>query len=241
MRQYNLCMNTAERHALLDNTVERIGRMANLTPRECACYIKLVRSAADIEGVEAVFQRMNERDDDEALDHLAEIRYGVLFRDLKFLARFEPMGLKGSDLMVERDQGSAFVEVKRYRPKAVDSIPEALGPGGTYQTYGGNPAYTQAQIEKDLLCKIRQIEPRNGVQHGILAIWSDRSSFENDVFTCAVRRVPPKEAKQNGLRFCIFGTDFVTVGVPKRFYCEVVSLPETPFRRWMEDIQGYLG
>jgi hypothetical protein len=93
---------------------------------------------------------------------------------------------------------------------------------------------------KDLSGKIRQIAPRNGVQHGILAVWSDRSSFEDDVFTCAVRRIPPNEAKQKGLRFCIFGSNFVTVGVPKRFYCEPVSLPETPFRRWMEDIQGDL-
>ena len=215
--------------------------MANLVSHGRDDFIKLVHCAADIEGVEAVFQRMNERDDDEALDHLAEIKYGVLFRDLGFFAEFEPTGIKGPDLMVERDQVSAFVEVKRYRPKEVDSVPESLGRGGTLPTYGGNPAYTQAQIEKDLLCKIRQIQPKNGVQHGILAVWSDRSSFENDVFECAVRRIPRKEAKQKGLRFCIFGSDFVTVGDPKRFYCETVSLPETPFRRWTEDIQGYLG
>ena len=233
-------MNAAEKQALLKKTVDRIGRMANLLSPERDYFIKLVHCAADIEGVEAVFQRINERDYDEALDHLAEIRYGVLFRGLRFFARFEPTGLKGPDLMVERDQVSAFVEVKRYRPKEVDSIPEALGRGGTLQPYGGNPAYAQAQIEKDLSGKIRQIAPRNGVQHGILAVWSDRSSFEDNVFTCAVRRIPPNEAKQKGLRFCIFGSNFVTVGVPKRFYCEPVSLPETPFRRWMEDIQGDL-
>lgn len=161
------------------------------------------------------FSAYDEREDDEALDHLAEIRYGVLFKDLRFFARFEPTGLKGPDLMVERDKVSAFVEVKRYRPKEVDSLPEALGRGGTLQTYGGNPAYTQAQIEKDLSRKIRQIAPRNGVQHGILAVWSDRSSFEDDVLTCAVRRIPSNEAKQKGNPVLYIRIEFRDRGCPQ--------------------------
>jgi len=234
-------MNAVEKQALLERTIDRVARMANLAFREPDHFISLVHRAAGIEGVEAVFQRMNKRDDDQALDHLAEIKYGLLFRDLRFLARFEPTGLEGPDLMVERDRVSAFVEVKHYRSKEADSIPETFDHGGTLLAYGGNPACTQGQIEKDLLCKIRQIEPKNGVQHGILAVWSDRSSFENDVFKGAVGRIPPKEAKQRGLRFCIFASDFVAADVPQRFYCEPVSLPEAPFRNWIEDIEGHLG
>jgi len=108
-------MNVAEKQGLFRETVDRIGRMANLASRERDYFITLVHRAADMGGVEAVFQRMNERNDDQALDHLVEIKYGVLFRSLRFLARFEPTGLKGPDLMVERDRVSAFVEVKHYR------------------------------------------------------------------------------------------------------------------------------
>ena len=229
-------MDTEERHRSLEKVVERIGRMANITLRERRYFVELVHRAADIAGVGAVFRRMIERNDAETLDHLAEIKYGVLLGDLGFLAQFEPTGTKGPDLLVARDGVAAFMEVKRYRPKEVDSIPESLGPGGTLPNYGGNTACTQAQIEKDLLGKIHQIEPRNGVQHGVLAVWSDRSSFENDVFTCAVRRISPK-ARQKSLRFCVFGSEFLAVG-PQRFFCEPASLPEKPFRSWMEDIEA---
>jgi hypothetical protein len=230
-------MSVAEKQALLKRAVERIGGMPKLTACERDYFVNMVCRAAGVEGVESVFQRINERDDDMVVDHLAEIRHGVLFQELGFLARFEPAGSKGPDLMVERGGVSAFVEVKRYRPKGGDAVPESLGQGATLSGYGGTPACTQARIEEDLLCKVRQIEPRNGVQHGILAIWSDRSSVEDDVFKCAIRRISPRQARQKGLRFCIFGSDWVTVGMGQRFYCEPVSLPEVPFRSWAEDIQ----
>ncbi len=59
-RGYNLrmSMNAAEKQALLKKTVDRIGRMANVLSSECDYFVKLVHCAADIEGVEAVFQRI---------------------------------------------------------------------------------------------------------------------------------------------------------------------------------------
>ena len=234
-------MNAAEKQALLKKTVERIRTMANLPFHACDYFITLVHRAADIEGVESVFKRINERDDDMALDHLMEIKYGVLFKDLGFLPRFEPTGSEGPDLMVERDGVSAFLEVKRYRPKEGEDIPESFGPHGTLRAYG-DPARAQARIAQDLLHKIHQIEPRNGVEHGILAVWSDREFFEDDEFECAVRQVSTTpEAKQKGLRFCIFGSCYVNVGLQQRFHCERVSLPATPFENWARDIEASLG
>jgi hypothetical protein len=136
--------------------------------------------------------------------------------------------------MVERDGLRAFVEVKRYRPKEGEDIPESCGPNGTIRKYG-DPLSTQVRIEKDLLSKLRQIEPRNGVKHGILAIWSDREFFEDVEFECAVRQIAPEAAKK-GVRFCMFGSDWVNPGSQRRFYGEPVSLPET-FKSWMEDLQ----
>jgi hypothetical protein len=93
----------------------------------------LVYQAADIEGVESVFQRIIERDDEMVLDHLVEIKYGLLFKGLGFRARFEPTGPKGPDLRVERDGVSAFVEVKRYRPKGEERIPDDWDHMGRYE------------------------------------------------------------------------------------------------------------
>lgn len=221
---------------MVEKTVERIRRMANLSSRDCDYFIRLVHRAADIEGVESVFERINQRDDEMALDHLMEIKYGVLFSDLGFLPRFEPTGSKGPDLLVERDGLSAFVEVKRYRPKEGEGIPESPGPHETLQKYG-NPALAQARIAQDLLDKIRQIEPRNGIEHGIIAVWSDRVFFEDVEFECAVRQIS-SQAEQKGLVFCIYGSLNVNIGHQQRFYCEPVGLLATPFERWMEELRG---
>lgn len=211
---------------LLKKTVERI-RSAKVAHRDY--FVQLVHRAADIEGVESVFQRIIERDDQTVLDHLMEIKYGVLFKEVRFRARFEPTGAKGPDLMVERDGVSAFLEVKRYRPKAGECIPEQLGPHGTLQQYGG--PRDQRRIERDLRCKLRQIQPRDGVEHGILAVWSDRPFVEDIDFECAVRQISPEAAKMS-VRFCMYGWDWKS-----HFYCEPVSRFET-FKGWMEDLQG---
>lgn len=228
-------MNAAEKQALLKTTVERIRRMANLTVYKCDYFINVVYRAADIEGVESVFQRINERDDHMALDHLMEVKYGVLFKDLGFSTWFEPTGSKGPDLMIERDGLRAFVEVKRYRQKNVEHIPECDGPYDTLQQYG-DPLHAQLRIAEDLMSKLRQIEPRNGVEHGILAIWSDREFFEDVEFECAVRQISP-EAEKKGLRFCIFGSDYLNLGCYQRFYCEPIGL-QAKFNGWMEDLRG---
>jgi hypothetical protein len=190
--------------SLFKEAVERV-RAANIPHVDF--FIDLMHQANNgIDGATSEFKRIKERDDQTVLDHLMEIKFGVLFKGLgRFHARFEPTGAEGPDLMVERDGVSAFLEVKRYRPTEGERIPEQLGQHGTLQQYG-NPLKAQVRIEQDLLCKLRQIRPRDGVDHGILAIWSDRECFEDIEFECAVRHISP-EAEEKGLRFCIFGCD----------------------------------
>ena len=214
--------------SLLMKTVERI-RGANIQPFDYC--VNMIHQAAGIEGVESVFQRIIERDDQTILDHLMEIKFGVLFKGLGFRAQFEPTGAKGPDLMVERDGVSAFLEVKRYRPKEAEHIPEHWGAHGTLLPYGDPNA--QAQIADDLRCKLRQIRPRDGVEHGILAIWSDREFFEDVDFECAVREISA-EAEEKGLRFCIFGCNWESPG--GGLYCEPASRLET-FKSWLEDLE----
>jgi hypothetical protein len=210
--------------------VERVKR-ANI--EHVGFFVDLIHQANGIEGVASVFKRIIERDDDQILDHLMEIKYGVLFKSLgRFHARFEPTGAEGPDLMVERDGVSAFLEVKRYRPNEGEHIPEQWGRGGSLQQYG-DPLKVQMRIEKDLLCKLRQIRRRDEVEHGILAIWSDRDFFEDIEFECAVRHISP-EAKEKGLRFCIFGSDWVS---PRRNFCCVPVSQIEAFREWMDDIK----
>ena len=53
-------MNTAEKQALLKKTADRVGGIANLASRDLEYCIKLVHRAADLAGIETVFQRINE-------------------------------------------------------------------------------------------------------------------------------------------------------------------------------------
>jgi hypothetical protein len=226
-------MYAATKRVLLESTVERLGR-SSIKRRNS--FIDMVRLAADIEGIECVFQRIIERDDEMAIDHLMEISYGIRFKHLGFITQFEPTGSQGPDLLVERGGVRAFVEVKRYRPKETEQIPKSLGPYGTLQTYG-NPEYTQNRIANDLLDKLRQIEPRDGVEHGILAIWSDRDCFEDDAFDCAVRQMS-SEASKKGLRFCIYGSDWRSLDPSdqRRLYCTPLG-SFAIFDSWMKDIE----
>jgi hypothetical protein len=91
-------------------------------------------------------------------------------------------------------------------------------------------------MERDLTFKLRQIEPRGGVEHGILALWSDREFFEDQEFSCAVRQMS-SDARKKGLAFCIFGSDYVNVSTNARYCCEPFG-SLVIFDIWMDDIRA---
>jgi hypothetical protein len=224
-------MQPREASRLLRKAVERI-RRASIQYNDY--FVRLVYQAADIAGVESVFRRIIERDDEMVLDHLMEINFGLLFKSCGFRARVEPTGPEGPDLRVDRDGVSAFVEVKRYRPREAEHIPDSWGPHETLQTYG-DLEHTQIRIAADMRRKLRQIGPRDGVEHGILAIWSDRDGFEELEFSYAVRQISP-DARSKGLAFCIFGSDYVNVSTKTRYCCEPFGSLAI-FDRWMDDLR----
>src|SRR5579871_5597255 len=55
-------------------------------------------------------------DKQSLLDHVATVRYSLIFGYLGFSVSFEPTGTKGPDLLITRDGISATVEVTRLRP-----------------------------------------------------------------------------------------------------------------------------
>ena len=73
----------------LRKIVERI-MAADAANREY--LVHLVNRAANLEGIGSVFQRILQRDDQAMIDHLMEIKYGVLFDNARSHVRFEPTG-----------------------------------------------------------------------------------------------------------------------------------------------------
>lgn len=55
-------------------------------------------------------------DKEVLLDHVATMRYGLIFRFLEFTLSFEPTRREGPDLLITRDGMSATVEVTRFKP-----------------------------------------------------------------------------------------------------------------------------
>ena len=67
-------------------------------------------------GAESKFKLIAKAPDKEQLyDYLTEIKYALVFAGLGFQIEAEPLGKKGPDLRISRDDYSAFVEVKRFR------------------------------------------------------------------------------------------------------------------------------
>ncbi|MFC1593007.1 hypothetical protein ACFL4C_03230 [Candidatus Omnitrophota bacterium] len=66
--------------------------------------------------IDSKFKHIAEASDKEQLyDYLAEIKYALVFAGLGFQVEAEPLGKKGPDLRISRDNYSAFVEVKHFR------------------------------------------------------------------------------------------------------------------------------
>ena len=67
-------------------------------------YCDWLRLARAWPGVGAFFARLEcEATASQVVDHLASLYFGMIFCTLGFVVSFEPSGLKGPDLLIERD------------------------------------------------------------------------------------------------------------------------------------------
>ena len=113
----------------LDRAIKNIPQV--LEREAVAKLVLLMNAAAPLKGSSAVFRRMAQATSAETiLDYLAEIRFGLTFRGLRFEVEFEPRGRRGPDFAVFRDRHSTYVEVKRFRPSVEHDGPAAGVVGG---------------------------------------------------------------------------------------------------------------
>jgi hypothetical protein len=98
-------------------------------------------------------------DKETLVDHLATLRYGLIFGSLRFLPAFEPTGTDGPDLLITRDETSATVEVTRFRPMnpgpPILTEEEVLRDDGFLEPYG-NPQRDVAKCLRKVRGKFRQ-------------------------------------------------------------------------------------
>jgi hypothetical protein len=147
-------------------------------------------------------------DRETLLDHLATLRYGLIFRSLGFLPSFEPTGSQGPDLLIARDGTSATVEVTRFR--AINPGPAALRQeeylrGEWLLEPYGNPQRDVAKSTRKVIDKFRQaIAP-----HAIIAVWNDDESLEELEMRIALRDFQHDPRLPAGLELVVYGSPWV--------------------------------
>jgi hypothetical protein len=236
-------------HALLDPGTRR--NASRETISSSVAEIRLVEEATKVPGSESVFRRIARSNSvGDLLDCTTEIRYALVFDRLHFDVRFLPPGKEElPDLLVSRDNESAYVEVRRIRPPSPHRVPAGLRPhtgddellADLFERYGGEEDIKK--IEDELRGKFRQARAVAG-SSSIIATWSDRGLVEEVDFEQAVRNIQrsqedPNDGRQipDGLLFCVFGRFWMDSGTGQQLYCEAFKELAEPFLSWAAELE----
>jgi hypothetical protein len=174
-------------------------------------------------------------DKDVLLDHVATLRYGLIFRSLGFLLAFEPTGGDGPDLLITRDGTSATVEVTRFRPTnpgpPILTEKELLRDDWFLEPYG-NPQRDVAKCLRKVKDKFRQsIGP-----HASIAVWNDDEALEEVEMHIALRELQQDPLLPVGLEFVVYGSWWIGRSQLSSF--PMKSQLDTPFREWAQQIES---
>jgi hypothetical protein len=174
-------------------------------------------------------------DKDALLDHLATLRYGLIFRGLGFLPSFEPTGSEGPDLLIARDGTSATVEVTRFR--AVNPGPpllsekECLKGEWLLEPYGNQVRDVAKSIRK-VREKFRQaIAP-----HAIIAVWNDDAALEELEIRMAIRDLQKDPRLPTGLELVVYGSQWV--GRSQLYSFSMKPNLNASIERWARQIES---
>ena len=109
-----------------------INHVRQIFPAQADVLVDHIRAAARLGRSESICRRIAQaKSTEQILDYFAEVRFGLMFAQLRFATGFEPLGVKGPDLSISRDSQSAYVEVKRFHPgDRVEEIGDELTPYG---------------------------------------------------------------------------------------------------------------
>ena len=195
-------------------------------------------------GASRKFKQIATAPDKEQLDnYLAEIRYALIFTGLGFQIEVEPLGKKGPDFKISRDNKSAFLEVTRLLtihlgpPLISLSDKEFLDDTFLLSEYGNLERDIRKTCDK-IACKFSQV----GDAESIIAIWND----EGDLDDFEVEQAPyslREEYSQSysipsGLSFVLYGSDWIRSQGHKQLYCFPIRTPLEPHQEtWKGELE----
>lgn len=216
-------------------------RIVDLTDADTGSALeRRFRAIAGMAGAEAKFKRFARASTiDELGDLNAELTFALLFVGLGFDVAFEPTGNRGPDISIRRDSQSAYVEVKRIRPRSSATAKPAVMTGEPLllQQYG-QPEKDTDKVRSELYKKFRQVADQNGV----LAIWSDDDDLEFLEHRFAVNDMR-RDAESNLQRipenvlFSIFAGNWHSCSTGQGVYCRPFRPLVEPLRTWADELE----
>jgi len=205
--------------------------------RGVAYYRTCFERLKTVKRVNRVFARISSAKDKEQLaDYLAKIRYALIFMGLGFNIEFEPLGSKGPDLGITRDNQQVVVEVTRFR-KIYDGPPDLnLDDENLTLVAYGNPKRDIRKAFEKILAKFPQVNN----QKGIIAIWNDDEDLDESETLTAVFDISRDSAKgvlaiPYGLLFVLYGSKWE--GEKQLYGFSFYGLVE-PFVTWKTELEA---
>ena len=181
--------------------IDRINEVCDA--RSALAYRDWIQAAAGWPGSDALFDRIGRADGEgQLLDHLAELRYALVFRYLGFAITIEPLGQKGPDLEVSRGGLSAVVEVTRFRP---------MNPGPT--DTDGELLSAYGDVARDVTKSLGKLAGKFGQldgQRSIIAVWNDDDALEELEMSMAAKDLSSAPDMPTSLQFVLFGSSWTS-------------------------------
>jgi hypothetical protein len=205
---------------------------------ECSVQFELVRT---FKRANKLFSRISEATDGETIkDHLAEVRYALIFNDLGFVVGFDPPGLgKVPDLEIERDGVEVIAEVKHFRASSSCFEESTLKDDDLLLQPCGDSLKHIKKMHDKFADTLTQLEDRTS----IAAFWDDYlDDLEADQFARETYQnfVMGTFEHSDRLLFVVYGTEWFNISRFKQLFCYPVrGRLEEPFNSWMRELEDY--
>jgi hypothetical protein len=184
----------------------------------------------------AFFHSLATAADRETLqDHLATLRYSLIFRGLGFIPAYEPTGPTGSDLLITRHETSATVEVTRFRP--INPGPpiltqEELHRDDCFLQPYGDPERDLARCLRKVTDKFRQATG----EHAIIAVWNDDEAIEEINMRLMLSGLRDYPGRPAGLELVVYGSWWI--GRSQLFSFHMKPKLDAPFQKLAQQLES---
>jgi hypothetical protein len=222
-----------------ENPTKALAGAVETTRRLCGSdasrYCNWLRLARPWPGADAFFARLkDETSAGQVVDHMGALYFGMIFCMLGFAASFEPSGLKGPDLLIERDGACATVEVTRRRPMSqgsprlgVSGMPEDL----MLSAYGDPTRDIDRAFEK-----VKGKFPQAVGPSAIIALWNSDEGLEDLEMAEAIAAMRDDPDLPAGLEFVAFASDWARAGRFVRCFA-VADGPQPHIASWIDGLE----